>query len=241
MDGLYDMHCHILPGIDDGSKDMDETLKMLKIAYDEGIRHIFATPHYHPRRGKSSSDKALQRLQEVQKMMDEQFPGMKVYPGHEIYYCHDILDFVKSGEILKMNNSSYVLVEFSFTDEVRKIKSGLNKFLMNGYSPILAHVERYTELVKDWDAIEELVEAGVYLQVNSASLMGKLGMGTKRFIKKLLKEDMVSFIGTDAHNSKGREPLLKKSAEYIEKKFGVDVAERILYENPQKVIENKMI
>lgn len=241
MENFFDIHCHILPGIDDGSSTMDETMAMIETAYKDGIRSIVATPHFHPRRGHGTARKAMPRIEMVRNEAAGAYPDLKIYSGCEIYYCHDILEKVKSGEILTLNNSDYVLIEFSFTEELRKIKSGLNKFLLSGYNPILAHVERYDELVKNPETLDELTEAGVYLQINADSLLGKLGGARRRFVKKLLKDGMVSFIASDAHDCKKRAPLLSKAAAYVEKKYGRDTAERIFIENPKKVIDNIMI
>lgn len=241
MDGYFDIHCHILPEIDDGAQNVTETIQMLQEAYKDGIRNIIATPHYHPRRGHAPKEKVLERLEQVREIVKKQFPGMNLYQGQEIYWCHDALDKIKDKELLTLQNSQYLLVEFSVGTELRKIMDGLNNLLLQGYSPILAHVERYEALVQDMQAVEELTEAGVYLQVNGGSLMGQLGGSRKRFIKKLLKADLVSFIASDAHDSKKRKPQLSKCADYVTKKFGKEMTERIFYENPKKVIENKII
>lgn len=241
MNGYFDIHCHILPGVDDGAGDIVETEKMLREAYKEGIRNIIATPHFHPRRGHAPVEEILESADRVQKLIEEKFSGMELYQGQEIYYGHDVLDKLKNKELLPMEDSQYVLVEFSPGDEVRRITDGLNSLLIKGYIPILAHVERYGFLDADMETIEELVEAGVYLQINSGSLLGELGGEKKRFVKKLLKEDLVTFIASDAHDSERRKPRFQKCAEYISKKFGDRMVQRIFYENPQKIIENEII
>ncbi len=241
MKGCFDIHCHILPGIDDGAENMAETKKMLQEAYKDGIRNIIATPHFHPRRGHAGAEKVLETLTQVRGVMEEYYPGMNLYSGQEIYYCHDVIEKIKNREVLTLQNSQYVLVEFSVGTEGRKIMEGLNNLLMQGYSPILAHVERYGLLIKNMESIEDLAEAGVYLQINSGSLMGQLGGGVKRFVKKLLKEELVSFIASDAHDSRKRRPELAGCIRYVGNKFGKEMAERIFYDNPQKIIENKII
>lgn len=241
MKGYFDIHCHILPGIDDGAENMTETIKMLRIAYKEGIRNIIATPHYHPRRGHARVEQVLEVLEQMKQVMEEKFPDMNLYQGQEIYYCHDVLEKLKNKELLTLQNSQYVLVEFSVGTEIRKIKEGLNGLLMQGYSPILAHVERYELLIKDMEAIEELAAAGVYLQVNGGTLMGQMGGNRKRFVRKLLKAKLVSFMASDAHDSVRRAPQLSKCVEYVTKKYGKEMARQIFYSNPQKVIDNKII
>jgi protein-tyrosine phosphatase len=241
MDGYIDMHCHILPGVDDGAENMAETLKMLEIAYKSGTRSMIATPHYHPVRGHAKAERILEALEKTREAAKERFPGLKLYPGQEMYYSHDALDALRRKELLTLGGGAYVLVEFSPGTEVRKIKESLSSLVMTGHRPILAHVERYAHLVEDLDSVEELADAGIYLQVNSQSLTGNPGWKRKRFIKALLKEDLVSFIGSDAHDSRRRTPCLDACAQYITKKFGKEMAQRIFCENPGKVIEDKSI
>ena len=107
-----DMHCHILPGVDDGAKDLAETKKMLEIAYAEGIRCIIATPHHHPHRGKASVENLRERAKLVREAAHEIDERFRVYLGTEVYFGQDVADKLKEGKILSMNRREYVLVEF---------------------------------------------------------------------------------------------------------------------------------
>ena len=181
MEGFIDMHCHILPGVDDGAKDIKETKEMLRIAYEEGIRCIIATPHHHPKRGKESP-KILRRqaklVREAAHEIDEHF---RIYLGTEIFFGQDVPDKLEAGEILSMNNRDYVLVEFSPSDTYAYIRQSLQQMQMAGYEVILAHVERYNCIIKEIELAEQLWEMGIRLQVNADSITGENGRELKKF------------------------------------------------------------
>ncbi len=241
MEHLFDMHCHILPGIDDGAKDEYDMMKMVRIAYNEGIRTIVATPHFHPYRGSADSEAVMRIFGKTYSLIRHYFPDMDVYEGCEIYYQSDIVNKIKNGELLTMAGSNYVLIEFSTDAECTYIRDALSEILFAGFRPVIAHIERYDNLMNNFDLVNELVESGIYIQVNSASIIGNAGMKTKKDIRKLFQNDLVHFVGTDAHNEKSRAPLIKKSVRYVEKKFGEDVAERVFHINPALLIKNKII
>lgn len=241
MNGYFDMHCHLLPGVDDGAEDTKEMMKMLQIAYNEGIRTIFATPHYHPRRGNADVETILKQFAQVYRTIKQTFPDMELYEGNEIYYGQDIVDMLNKGELLTLANSEYVLIEFSVSDEPNYIRDAMNTLILAGYFPVLAHVERYDNLMKKLNVIEELVDSGVYLQVNAGSVIGDSGGKVKKIISRLIKQDMIHFIGTDAHSANSRAPYISECARYLVKKFGAEKAQRLLFDNPVKVVKNKII
>ncbi len=241
MKGYFDIHCHILPGIDDGAANEREMLQMLKVAYSQGIRYVFATPHYHPKRGEADASVVDSVFENVQNVVKTQFPDMKIYKGNEIYFRQDATQMLKEGRLLTLAGSDYVLLEFSTAVSRDQVKNAVGQLQMAGYVPVIAHVERYEDLVGEYGFIEELADAGVYFQVNAASVVGDMGGARKRFIKKMIKNDWVHFIGTDAHDAGHRAPLMEKCASYLRKKFDEDTAEMLLYHNPMMIVKNKMI
>lgn len=241
MKGYFDVHCHILPGIDDGAADMQETLRMLEIAYAQGIRYMITTPHFHPKRGEADVAVIVSVWEQVQELVRAHFPDMRLYKGNEVYYRENATELLKEGRLHTMAGSDYVLVEFSTTVSGEQVKRAAGQIQMAGYLPVIAHIERYGELTGNYALIDELAEAGVYFQVNVGSVMGEMGGAVRRFIKKLIKKDRVHFIGTDAHDAKYRLPEMKKCAEYLSRKFDEDTAEMLLYYNPMMMVKNKMI
>lgn len=242
MRGYVDMHCHVLPGIDDGSANMQETLRMVQTAYKEGIRAMIVTPHYHPRRGMADAAIVKDTLRHVQSEVRKIMQDMTLYPGNEIYYRQDARELLRDGTLLTLAGSDYVLVEFSMGSvTARQIEEAVRELQMGGYLPVIAHIERYDRLLGDVDAAVQLVEMGAYIQVNASSVTGELGGNRKRYIRKLIKNDCVHFIGTDAHDMGARAPLMKKCAAYLMRKFDAEVCETLLSVNPYLVLQNEMI
>lgn len=241
MKNIVDVHCHILPEIDDGAKNWNETYQMLRIAYDEGTRVIIATPHHHERRGMCTPKQYKKRLIEIRKMAQEIDEKFYVMPGMEIYFSQDIAKKLEHKKVQTMGGSDYVLIEFSPNDEFRYIQQGLQQIQMKGYRPILAHIERYHCMLDNMENVDYLIEMGIYIQVNAGSIIGNGGRAAKKFIKELMDEGYVHFVGTDAHSSGSRSPLIKKSADYVEKRYGEEYAKEIFRTNALKVLKNKLI
>lgn len=239
MEGYIDMHCHILPGVDDGAKDPEEMKEMLRIAYKDGIRCIIATPHHHPRRGKERveilREKAVM-LREAAHEIDEHF---RIYLGTEIYFGQDIPDKLLKKEILTMNRRNFVLVEFSPSDRFEYIRQSLQQLQMKGYEVILAHVERYQCITENIEYAEELREMGVLLQVNAGSISGMSGRKIKKAVKTFMDRDMIFCVGTDAHNTGKRVPHMRKAAEYVEKKYGQEYMRRIFFSNAKIMLKKR--
>lgn len=164
-----DMHCHILPGADDGAKDLAETKKMLEIAYAEGIRCIIATPHHHPHRGKASVENLRERAKLVREAAHEIDERFRVYLGTEVYFGQDVADKLKEGKILSMNRREYVLVEFPPSQTYSYIRQGIQQLQFAGYEVILAHVERYHCIAENVELAEELYDISLIYKDNEES------------------------------------------------------------------------
>ena len=229
--GYVDIHSHILPHMDDGAKDMDDTVEMLRIAYHEGITHIIVTPHYKSGRFPADSERLHQKLQKVQQVAEEQNIPITLYAGNEIFYHSELEEKFQTGELCTLNNSSYVLIEFSPFDNYRYIRNAMEDVMGMGYIPILAHVERYQCMCKDSNSVVELKAMGCEIQVNAGSIVGDNGWRVRHFVHKLLKTGLVDFIGTDAHNTTGRKPAMQKCAACLYKKYDKAYADALLFEN----------
>lgn len=231
MDSYIDMHCHILPGVDDGAKDVEEMKAMLEIAYSEGIRCIIATPHHHPKRGKESPKKLREMVKIVREAAHEIDEKFRIYLGTEIYFGQDIIEKIKAGDVLTMNKRDYVLVEFSPSDTFDYIRQSLQQIQFGGYQVILAHVERYDCIAEDIELAEQLCDMGIRLQINAGTIVGDSGRTRKKFVRKLMDEDLVFCVGTDAHNTGRRAPRMRKAAAYVSKKYGEDYMKWIFFDN----------
>lgn len=241
MKGFVDIHSHILPGVDDGADSIEEAVELVKMAYKEGTRYMVATPHYRRGRFGRPVSELEKKLQELKLILKQKGIQVKVVLGNEVYYFSGIVEKLDSKRIQTLGDTNYVLVEFPPMEEYRTINNGLNHIIQGGYRPILAHAERCVCLTDNLEYVRELVEMGIYIQVNASSLTNILGIKKKTFIKKLLKENLVHLIATDTHDIKVRTSGLKKCAEYLKKKYGKEYVQTLMIENPKKILENQYI
>lgn len=238
---IIDIHNHILWGVDDGSKDILMTMKMLKMAQDAGTTDMILTPHNKPNRRNIYVTEMVERLDKLRQLMKNNNININIYPGNEIYYRMDVIERLRIGKAATMAGSRYVLTEYNPMDEWDYIRHGVDDLLSGGYVPIIAHVERYENVMKNMDRAYELKEKGCYLQVNAPSIMGEIGWKCKKDCKTLLKAGLVSFVASDAHENKKRVPKLDGCVKYITKKYGESMAEELFANNPRKILEDKLI
>jgi len=239
MMGYIDLHCHILPGIDDGSKDFDETFRMLYIAYKEGIRVIVATLHYRSDHPSPGSLKVKEIFDELNAEIEKAGIIINIILGNEILFSSDTVEALRSGEALSIDGTRYILVEFPAAASFRELWNGLSQCIYSGYIPVLAHVERYSCLVREPDLVEELIHLGTYIQMNLSAVKGKITDPIRHFSHRLLKRRMVHFLGTDAHGAYDRTPKAEDYIRIIAKHYGEELVEQLLWENPMTMLEDK--
>ncbi len=241
MQGYFDIHSHILPGVDDGAMDMEETRRMLFLAQQEGIRIIVATPHYTAGRSKYSAEHFRAVYEEVSRLIEEAAGGLQVILGSELFYNMEMLEDLKKGLALTIDNTRYILVEFHPSDSFHHIRVGLYQCIFGGYIPILAHAERYQCLVKNPHLIYELIKLGVYIQLNLTSITGTILDPKVRYCHHLLKNGWVHFLGTDAHGAFERVPCIGEAVNIIQKRYGEKMVRTLLWDNPMTMLEDRHI
>ena len=234
MRDLYDIHCHILPGVDDGAKDMDMALSMIEKEIDAGVETIILTPHFR----KEMFEPDMEDIWSAyDTLVDEtRNRNIRLYLGCEFHANMEMVRMLREGEIASMAGSRYVLAEFGGSSEASYIKERLYSLLASGYKPIAAHIERYEATRSDIDFVEELVDMGAYMQINADSIIGKEGFGTKRYCKKLMKYDLVHFVGSDCHNLTSRVSRIGEAYNYVSKKMDEAYADHLFIENPRKIL-----
>lgn len=232
-----DVHCHILPGIDDGARDWEQSCRMLDIAWQQGVHTVIATPHYMPGRRNAAPETVRRLAEKLQDYVQRKGYQMEIYTGNEIYYHDDAAELLNEGKILTMADSDCVLVEFSPMEDFRYIRNALADLQAEGYIPMLAHVERYASVCKKpFDRIEELRDMGVLIQVNAATVERKMGWKMQRLVTAMLKRRLVDFIGTDAHSAGHRAPVLEKCRKILYRKCSAGYVDDLLYGNAEKYI-----
>ena len=238
---IIDIHSHILPGIDDGAQNLQETIEMIHMAVEEGIGAIVATPHFEIRTQPEMYERYQEVYNEVSRyIMEHQIP-LQLYQGNEIYYSGSIPELLQKGQIRTMNHSQYILVEFPLETEYASMQRALSMLLYAGYWPILAHAERYMTL-RNLNRVEEIARMGVCVQVNASAVIGRAGWRTKHYCHQLLKRRLVHVIATDSHGSRHRRPRIKECIQHLDKKYGVEYRRELTEGNPQRIVngENRM-
>ena len=233
---LTDIHCHILPEVDDGADCMEEVQKMLRMEYESGVRTIIATPHYREGMFEPSMKRVLNAYTETRRLAREM--GLRLYLGCEYHTSSRMVKDLRRRKRPTMVGSSYVLTEFSGAHNYEKIRNQVYDLVAEGYRPVIAHIERYPCLREELQRVEELIELGAYIQINAGAVLGEGGGKIKRFCRQVMEEDLVHFIASDAHGSRYRKPNLGTCANYVLKKMGRPYAEKIFCENPAYILED---
>lgn len=236
---MIDIHTHIIPNIDDGSKSVEETFKLINEAKEAGFTDIILTPHYITNYYETPGAEVKFWTESLQKIVDEKNLGVKLHSGMEIYISEELSELVKDGTVITLANSRYILIEFPMNTTMRNVDEILFIMRNMGYKVIIAHPERYKCIQENIEYAMQLVEEGCMLQSNYGSIVDMYGKEAKKTLKKLLKMNLVSFLGTDTH----KEETIYKVIPKILKNLKKVISEEKLYEittlNPRKILDNQ--
>ena len=238
---IADIHTHILPGVDDGSPDMDTSMRMVDTAYNEGTRRLFLTPHYMSDHNDYEPGTLKAGFAEIEQEVKRVYPDLELYLGNEVYYTRGTLQDLRAGKIETMAGSRYVLVEFSPKDSFEKIYQATREITNAGYLMLVAHVERYRCMEKRKDHFERLASMGAYFQTNASAIVrgeGHAPSTVSRWNRKVVMDDWIAFLGTDAHDMRYRAPRVAEASEWIRRKNPAS-AECLLWSNSQAILDDK--
>ena len=235
-----EMHCHILPGIDDGAEDIKQSLQMLRIAMDHEIVGAIVTPHGSARNASRERAEKIRKLcrifrAQAERRFDVVFP---VFPGQEIMYSSEVRRYIDEGKLLTMADTRYVLLEFMPQTPYSMLFGAVREMRMGGYVPILAHVERYNAL-REGDRLEELIDAGAKIQMNYSSVGGSWHSQTTKWCRSKLKEQQVDFLSTDMHDSVYRSPDTEAAEKWMQKHLDAEYIRMLVQGNARAILEEK--
>ncbi|WP_254904817.1 tyrosine-protein phosphatase [Clostridium tyrobutyricum] len=233
------MHVHLLPGIDDGSKSMDETGQMLRMIEQDGIHNVIATPHFYRGHYENYREDVEKLVHSVNEFADESGINVKLFSGQEVFLDEHTVDEYECGHIAPMDKTNYMLVELPMIKMPENAMDIVYELKIRGIKPIMAHPERYKYIIENPEKINLFVDEGCLLQLNAGSICGKFGSDVKKTAHTLVKNGMCNFIGSDAHSSTRRRPGLSEAFEII-KNIDEEMAE-ILEQNSEKLLENENI
>jgi protein-tyrosine phosphatase len=236
---MFDLHCHILPAIDDGSIDLEMSLLMLRIAAESGTTGIAATPHVIDGTRQPSWKHIVAECKRLQAEAQSRGIKIAVFPGAEVFMQWDILEHISGPGPYCINGSRYMLVELPAREIPRYTEDFFFMLQTRGIVPILAHAERYPEIIKAPEILLEWIQKGILVQVNAASFTGRFGDKALRTAELLLSNNMIHCIGSDAHDIRHRKPDLSKSIEIIWNIVGEEQGNTIVYGNANLIINDQ--
>ncbi len=228
-----DIHTHVLAEVDDGTQSEEEMFHLLDECYRNGTRYLCCTPHYHPGYYGNNKEKSSAEFSALTSYAETAYPDMRIYLGNELHYHQGSIEWVKRGDCRTINNTRYLLVDFSSDESANNIEHALEKFLRIGYIPILAHIERYKCFRHHYRRLEKLRSEGVLLQANTASI---LNLRQHPALSKLLKNFHIDLVASDTHNLTTRPPMMEEAYKEIYDKYSADYANWIFYEHAVQIL-----
>lgn len=243
---MIDIHSHIVFDVDDGPSTIEESLALIGESYRQGVRTIVSTSHRRRELFKTSEEKIYENFKQVKEAAEANFDDLTILYGGELYYNNALLEKLENHQVPRMNDTQFALIEFSMTTPWKEIHEAVNKVLMLGVTPIIAHIERYDALENKEDRVRELINKGCYTQINSAHVLKPRLFGDKnRVFKKraryFLEKNLVHIVASDMHNLGPRPPYMDQARDIITRDFGDRRAFDLFEGNAKTLLENKYL
>lgn len=240
---MIDLHSHILPGIDDGAPDLATALELSKIAVNDGITHMVCTPHIHPGRYDNTLETIQQALNELQAGLIEQHIDLVIHAAAEVRFGMELMVSVKQQSIPflgEWQGKPVLLLEFPHGEIPFGAERLTAWLLQQGIKPMIAHPERNKGLLRAPEKLKPFLEQGCLLQVTAGAVAGRFGQAVQELAYKLLKEDVVTILASDAHNIEHRPPVLSQGRDAAAALIGEAAAQRLVVDNPLHIIQSKL-
>ena len=237
---MIDFHNHIIPNLDDGSKSVEMSLSMLKEAQSQGITDVVNTVHYqHPKlyAKNTSYDFVINEVKKMEEIANSNNINIKIHAASEVFFQFNLTEILENP-ITTFGNSKYMLIEFNTLSFPKDYEQELFKLQLKGITPIIAHPERYREVQLNVELVKKWIERGFIVQIDCASILGTFGKNAKNAAIKLVENGFCHLIGSDAHNNKKRNFLLKPSIEKCIDIIGEQSTE-IIINNANKIINGQ--
>ncbi len=246
---FVDIHSHFLPGIDDGAPSFGVVMEMLRIAHRSGTRVLIATPHMFlpPYNNDVAAVKdcfaeTIEELRRRSYLPEFLFlQELRFHLGSENYLSPEFLEALAQRQVLSLNDSRYLLVEFNSYLSFEMLASGLERIATAGFVPVLAHVERYMPFLEKPGRLTELVRRGYIAQLNGSCLLESAKRSRRKFALSFLHDGLVQVIASDAHESRRRTPDLKRVSDVLSDKFPQNWIQTWMYDNPNRILRNECL
>ncbi len=236
---MTDMHCHLIYGVDDGCRNIDESIDLIQRMHEVGFDNIIITPHYIEGTEYSATNgEKLTKLEVLREELKKRGIKVNLYLGNEIFINDHIPTCIEEGSAYSLNNGKYILFELPFHNQILGLSDIVHEMRIAGYIPILAHPERYHYFHDNYDLVDNLKEEGLLFQCNYASILGYYNRESEKLMKYMLKHQYVEYLGTDIHRMDKTYTVdnFKKIIKHIKRITGDDYFNEIM-ENCDNLIK----
>ena len=237
---VIDLHCHILPGLDDGASDLTMSLDMASAMVAQGVTDVACTPHILPGLYHNSGPAIRQATRQLQEVLDREGIPLRLVTGADVHMAPDFVAGLRSGRLLSIADSRYVLVEPPHHTAPPQLEDFFFNLVVAGYVPILTHPERLSWVPSRYEIIKRLVRAGVWMQITAGSFAGAFGRNALYWAERMLDEGCVHLIATDAHDAERRPPDLAAGREFVAKRVGAEEAQRLVLTRPAGILKDRI-
>jgi len=235
---MIDLHCHILPGLDDGAADLAVALDMARAFVADGVTVVACTPHILPGLYHNTGPGIRRAVLDLQRRLDHEAIPLRLVPGADNHIAPNSVAKIGSGELLTLADSRYLLIEPPHHVAPQRIETVFFELLAAGYLPILTHPERLRWINARYTAVQRLARAGVWMQITAGSLAGAFGATAQYWAERMLDEGCVHILATDAHDARRRYPDLGRGRELAGRRVGQTEAHHLVFTRPMGVLED---
>jgi protein-tyrosine phosphatase len=235
---MYDLHNHLLPGIDDGSPDYETSLKMARAFVEQGVLCVACTPHIMPGVYQNSGPQIRKAVAELQRRFEADGVPLKLVSGADNHITPDFVAQLKRGHLLTIADSRYVLVEPPHHVAPARLEDLFFDILLAGFVPVFTHPERLSWIEGKYDVVEKLAAKGVWMQITAGSVSGRFGRRPKYWAERMLQEGLVHILASDAHNLESRRPDLRNGRDRAARIVGPEEAHHLVATRPLGILKN---
>jgi protein-tyrosine phosphatase len=236
---VIDLHNHLLPGIDDGARELEETLEFLRIGARDGVRTVTATPHMKPGVYDNSRQMILERVAMVREAQrGDEAEAVTLLPGAEVYFSGDVVQRAKDGKLMTIGDGGrYILLELPYQQIPFGVDDAIFQLRLLGLTPLLAHPERVAYYLEDIERVAASVRLGALTQVTGNSVTGRFGSKARDFATRMLERRLIHVLASDSHDVKYRPPVLSESVRAAAAVVGEEAARRMVEETPRAILD----
>jgi len=235
---MIDLHCHLLPGIDDGATSLDESIAMAEMAVSDGITTIACTPHIFPGLYNNNRAGIVNAIEAQRQQLESRGIPLTLVEGADVQLAPNLREKIQAGQIPTLNGSRYLLFEPPHHVAPPRMGDVIDDLLGAQYVPIITHPERLTWIETGYDIVRRAFEKGAWIQLTAGAITGQFGSRAQYWSEKFLNDGMVHILATDAHNLRRRRPILSEARDWVARRFGEQIALDMVLTRPQGILDN---